>query len=174
MEIRSEHAEWAAVHRLALLLEEGHPEYKLTHAFGLFVPILCWTVQRLRAPDMRQHALVRNLEAEDARQHPWDAPHQFNGLSALKYLIALRNCVGHGDARNVRPANRGGSLVGFEFCCEERERGQVIWQASVTLKRHDLNRIGLELSNRFCDALSGADYLHEQFTTAGGEIAEVS
>ena len=51
MEIRSEHVEWAVVHRLSKLLDEKHEEFNVTSAYSSFVTILCWVIQRVRARD---------------------------------------------------------------------------------------------------------------------------
>jgi hypothetical protein len=81
----------------------------------------------------------------------------FHGFNAARFLMALGNAVAHGDARNIRPVNRGNILVGHEFRCSERERGRVTWRGRIILERRDMRRIGIALADRFCDAVAGRD-----------------
>lgn len=151
--ILRDHTEWAVVDRLGkmLLQTDGGP-YDVTQAYALFSGILCWTVQRLRAPDTEIDQIAvaaRQLwnvwEHQDIADDPWliwtdpsdrdvvengrsfkvPRPVNFEGHTVTRFLENLRNAVAHGDARTVEPFNFDYRLYGFTFrCAEYAGRGQ--------------------------------------------------
>jgi hypothetical protein len=176
--IAEEQMEWATVHRMRNMLMNVRGDYKVTHSYALFTTILCWVMQRVRASsrddiDQRARALLQELQNEQISELPWniwtgsdpraearrfgpEGPFaEFRGFDAARFLTALRNATAHGDARNIRPFNRGGILVGHEFRCTEKDGRRVMWRGVIVLDRADMRRIGIELADRFCAALSG-------------------
>lgn len=169
MKITDEKMEWATAHRMRDMLVNVHDDYKVTHSYALFTTILCWIMQRVRATghadiDRRARALLHELQNEQISDPPWsiwtdgERPNaegrrfpmrgrftDFRGFDAARFLTALRNATAHGDARNIRPVNRNGLLIGHEFRCTERD-GQPPWRG--------MRRIGIALADRFCAALS--------------------
>ena len=182
--ISDEHVEWAVVFRLASMLgEPQHRIFDVTHTYALFVPILCWTMQRMRQNNPQGRVLQNQLRGQKATDRPWLLPlnklhsslHEtspgnkttINGPGDWPiepFLIALRNSVAHGDARNVFPFHRQvGSqheLVGFTFRCkvafstiEKRSfygkpENSAIWQSEITLQSEDMRRIGYALAHK--------------------------
>jgi hypothetical protein len=60
--INEQHVEWAVVSRLATMLNEPqHRVFDATHTYALFVPILCWTMQRMRQNDPKGRVLQDRL-----------------------------------------------------------------------------------------------------------------
>lgn len=200
MMITDEHMEWATVDRMRQMLVNVHDDYKVTHTYALFTTILCWVMQRVRANgneelDHRAQTVLAALEDEPVSAEPWgifttDADNgqselepprlgpftKFDGFTAARFLTALRNAVAHGDARNIRPVNRNEILVGHEFHCSEKDRGQVIWRGRIVLERRDMRRIGVALADRFCEALAGSrgDNSHASFKQEAQEIREAA
>lgn len=83
-------------------------------------------------------------------------------LNARRSLVALRNAVGHGDARRVIPLNRDGLLIGYRFACTESYRtveGQWVekWQGSLCLDAAGMVSIAGQLAEQFCAALQDGD-----------------
>lgn len=78
-------------------------------------------------------------------------------LSAYRGLVALRNAVGHGDARRLTPINRDGLLVGYRFACNRayEKDGTWIekWRGTLCLDADGMASIAGELANRFCVTL---------------------
>ena len=160
------------------MLVNVHDDYKVTHTYALFTTILCWVMQRIRTNgagriDRRAQSVLGTLENELISDQPWgiwtigandqqlvqDIPRrgpfpEFDGFTAARFLTALRNATAHGDARNIRPVNRGGILVGHEFHCSEKEKKRVIWRGNIVLERRDMQRIGIALADRYCEALA--------------------
>jgi hypothetical protein len=173
MQITDDHVEWAIVNRLQKMLEEPpHSEFNVTHTYALFVPIICWTLQRIRAngrtgADALAANVLNKLKRQKIEEAPWKIVPDgegFQGMSADRFLINLRNAVAHGDARRIRPFHRtvrGQSscdLVGFSFQCEEKDnRNNTVWTGTIKLREDDLRRIGIELAKAFCRALRGSD-----------------
>ncbi len=178
MMINDEHMEWATVDRMRDMLVNVHDDYKVTHTYALFTTILCWVMQRVRTSgnghlDRQARSVLAVLKNEQISDQPWEIwttennerhevqdlpPHgpfkDFDDFNAARFLTALRNATSHGDARNIRPINRGGFLVGHEFRCSKKERGRVIWRGRIVLERRDMRRIGIALANRYCEALA--------------------
>ena len=184
--ISEQHVEWAVVSRLAKMLEgPQHRIYDVTHTFALFVPILCWTMQRMRQNDPKGQVLQNRLRRGRATDEPWRLPFKKAHRSLYDvgpesgtitngpedwpiepFLIALRNSVAHGDARNVLPFHRQVAdrheLVGFKFKCkvvsptaeETPDYGKAeksaIWQGEITLIGEDMRRMGCALAREFC------------------------
>jgi hypothetical protein len=147
-QITRDHAEWAMVGRLRLLLEEQpHAKYNVTQAYALFTMILCWVMQRIRIPtaeinsadDQVAHKLLQALSKEKITDAPWriyaapakritmigpyrvtvPAPENFEEHTIARFLINLRDATAHGDARSVSPFNSEQLLAGFTFSCAE-------------------------------------------------------
>ncbi len=83
-------------------------------------------------------------------------------LNASRSLVALRNAVGHGDARRVTPLNRDGLLIGYRFACTEGYRGDdgqwvEKWRGSLCLDAAGMASIAGELADQFCAALQAGD-----------------
>lgn len=178
MMITDEHMEWATVHRMRDMLENVHDDYKVTHTYALFTTILCWVMQRIRTNgadriDQRAQSVLETLENEIISDQPWeiwtndaddqqlvqDMPRrgpfpEFGGFTAARFLTTLRNATAHGDARNIRPVNRGGILVGHEFRCSEKGQRRVTWHGKIVLERRDMKRIGIALADRYCKAFA--------------------
>ena len=179
MMITDEHMEWATVHRMRDMLVNVHDDYKVTHTYALFTTILCWVMQRIRTNgagriDRRAQSVLETLKNELISDQPWgiwtigandqqmaqDIPRhgpflEFDEFTAARFLTALRNATAHGDARNIRPVNRGNILVGHEFHCSEKNAQRVeTWHGKIVLERRDMRRIGIALADRYCEALA--------------------
>lgn len=72
-------------------------------------------------------------------------------ISALAFAIALRNAVAHGDGRKVKPVNRPGQLVGFEFTLSN-PGGFPEWQCQTQLNRSAMAQIAGKLVDAFCSS----------------------
>jgi hypothetical protein len=90
----------------------------------------------------------------------------FNGHTAIRFAINLRDATAHGDARNVRPfhtkRNRGADrqLIGFTFDCAEKDqsdRRRISWKGSITLLEADMRRIAANLAKVYCHVMQGGD-----------------
>lgn len=131
-EITKDHVEWAVVYRLWLMLDEPpHKQYSVTQTYALFTAILCWVMQRIRTKqdksetDRVAQKVLDRLSREKINKEPWDVavtariarigalavgvptPSNFEKRRPDQVLIALRDAVAHGDARNVIPFNCG-------------------------------------------------------------------
>lgn len=192
MEIRDDHVEWAVVDRLRKMLKNPpSTEFNVTQTYALFVSILCWILQRIRSKECSDvDKLVANvlekLQSHRIEDAPWSIPTdrvdtqveigpfpEFAGRTAKQFLIALRDAVAHGDARNVRPYHQrrdgkgGADLIGFQFECQERNRHrQIVWAGTITLVETDMRRIGVALADMFCEALrrSGDNECDQHFS----------
>lgn len=170
--ITKDHIEWAVIHRLRLIAERGHADFKVTQAYAVMTSTLCWTMQRVRndgkmPADRLAAKVLTQLGKERVADAPWsigqgageiaridpyiDPIHfaeGFHAMDAKDFLIQLRNAVGHGDGRTVTPVNqmRNGRhfLVGFTFSLKD---------GRLTLLADDMRRITIELADRFCQAL---------------------
>jgi len=171
-EITRGHAEWAVVDRLrALLNETPHAEYNVTQAYGLCLAVLAWVMQRVRTPENHANSpedraaisVKLALEAQGVDALPWGlmtggadgheaANGDFKGFTAFSFLKWLRDASCHGDARQVFPANSGGSLRGFEFRASARNDRE----RTLVLNERDLRRIGVGLATMYCQALQSA------------------
>jgi hypothetical protein len=184
MEITEEHVEYAVVQRLRDMLNDAREPYKLTAAYAFFTAILCWSAQRMRtrlngndsAFDIAAKRLWDGLKEEPITSRPWSirieeakvveiktslkrsalASGDFKDHTVARFIENLRNAVAHGDARNVRPFNHGGKLVGFEFQCVEKEKKKVTWSGKVVLLRSDMVRVADEIASRFCREMEAA------------------
>ena len=172
--ISGESKEFATVQRLGEMLRNipAREPYRVTLTHALFTSILCWSVQRLRAPEPRAHEAWTQLEGEPVEDAPWSVPvdpaqkpqargvgpfPEFQGFSSARLLVALRNAVAHGDDRRIAPWNRGDSLVGHKFTCVETDkRGRKTFRGTIILLREDMRRIGCALADRHCEALNAA------------------
>lgn len=176
MEIKKEHVEWAVVNRLCLLLTDERPEteYEVTLTFALFAGIVLWSRQSLGrcATDKEWPDAARLLLCEKATALPWGIREdrlvgtckvkEFSGrdttvtlkdATAWQLIVFLRNCIGHGDGRTVKPHDREWKphspkrrLDGFIFT-DNKNPG-----ASVCLSAADMIRVGERLARVFCQA----------------------
>jgi hypothetical protein len=147
--INPDHVEFAVVERLKLLLEtSGQSAFNVTSTYSFFVPIVCWTVQRMRAlPKDEATEVLEKLNQEALDSSPWLIPTSIPSMTSFhealplrvgpfsdfadrsvgQFLIDIRNAVAHGDARCVRPfpEPKPGTtdlhLLGFKFDCSEIE-----------------------------------------------------
>ena len=71
-------------------------------------------------------------------------------ISALSFVIALRNSVAHGDGRSVKPVNRPGQLVGFEFQLAN-PKFFPSWSCNTQLNRSAMAQIAGKMVDAFCD-----------------------
>lgn len=185
-QITNDHAEWAVVGRLRDMIEESpHPTFNVTQAYSLFTTTLCWVMQRIRIPpheissrdDEIARSLFKKLKGAPIVTDPWrvhvapieriefvgatrvrvPAPQGFEGHTAERLLINLRDAAAHGDARNVSPFNISASskqlLAGFTFSCVEFKDRKKVWDGTITLLEEDLRRIGTQLAKLYCDAI---------------------
>lgn len=79
-------------------------------------------------------------------------------LKARRSLVALRNAVGHGDARNLTPLNHRGLLIGYRFACNDSYRNDKNewvekWSGSICLDAAGMASIAGEIADQFCAAL---------------------
>ena len=129
MQITDDHVEWAVVSRLQkMLTAPPHLEFNVTHTYALFVPILCWTMQRIRKKpetevDNLAAGVLKKLQGQKVEDSPWNIATDrseiiqmtkasvpsvgpfdaFRNMSVDRFVINLRNAVAHGDGRRVRP-----------------------------------------------------------------------
>jgi hypothetical protein len=82
-------------------------------------------------------------------------------FNSFRSLVALRNAVGHADARVVKPLNKDGLLIGYRFSCSESirvNRSWVnTWHGSLCLDAAGMASIAGELADQFCAALQEGD-----------------
>lgn len=185
MEITEEHVEYAVVDRLREMLNDAREPYKVTAAYAFFTAILCWSAQRMRtqlngndsAADIAAKQLWDGLEADAIINRPWNmrieaskvsdiqygrlrqsavASVDFRDHTVARFIENLRNAVAHGDARNVRPFNHKGKLVGFEFHCVEKKKNKITWSGKVVLLGSDMVRVADEIASRFCREMEAA------------------
>lgn len=77
-----------------------------------------------------------------------------NDISALAFIIALRNAVAHGDGRSVKPVNRPNQLVGFEFSLSNPKNFPQ-WSNETQLNRSAMAQIAGGMVEVFCDKFRG-------------------
>jgi hypothetical protein len=125
-----------------------------------------------KVKDMKARSVAEALQEKDANQDPWylslgseirveqavsfvfsvPPPVGFEGKSLWDVLVALRDAIAHGDARTVEPFNVGGVIAGFTFkCAEDPRKGN--WTGQITLLEQDMRRIGIELAEKYCQAV---------------------
>lgn len=93
-----------------------------------------------RLPNASGELNTLRLEDDDGRK-----------ISALAFIIALRNAAAHGDGRNVKPVNRPGQLVGFEFSLSNPNNNFPQWSCQTKLNRSAMAQISGKLVDVFCD-----------------------
>lgn len=71
-------------------------------------------------------------------------------ISALSFLVALRNAVAHGDGRSVKPVNRPNQLVGFEFKLSS-PRNFPKWSSVTQLNRRAQVQLAGKMADVFCE-----------------------
>ena len=91
--------------------------------------------------------------------HDFHDPKTGKQFRAFRCLKALRNAVGHGDAKRVTPVNRGNQLIAYTFACTEAHptnSGNWVetWSGRVCLDRRGMANIGCELASQYCNAIS--------------------
>jgi hypothetical protein len=97
----------------------------------------------------------------------------FDEMTAEAAFKWLRDALAHGDGRTIapihKPSSRGNRefLAGFRF--EERRNGAQ--RLCCSLYDVDMRRMGTELADRFCRALSGLDR-YEEYDVATASIEE--
>ena len=202
-EITKDHAEWALVDRLRLLLEEPpHQSFNVTQSYALFTTILCWVMQRIRIKpheiaskdDQIAHKLFQELMGASINTDPWrihvapteriepagatsvrvPAPQSFEAHTAERFLVNLRHATAHGNARSVEAFNMGGLLVGFTFSCAEFERKKKTWEGKITLLEADMRRIGIQLARLYCDAIRHSHLRDPHFGRDAASIEEAA
>lgn len=82
--------------------------------------------------------------------------HQFDAFRCLK---ALRNAIGHGDAKRVIPVNKEKCLIGYTFICSEAHMNKDgnwvgTWAGRVCLDRRAMVNVGCELADQYCSAIA--------------------
>lgn len=181
--------EWEVVSRMKAILETPHPDFEVTHAYASLVPILCWTLQNLRAEERKPESLISTLDGEPIVSEPWkvdasqirildgrvEIPEK---LSAKWFLVGLRNGVAHGDHHRVTPQSDGTEqnrkLTGFEIECKAHERNECVWRGKVILRQPDMLHLGLELANRFCENFRGGKWRRQESRTRLTEAAQAA
>lgn len=179
MIISQKHMEFATIDRLAEMLKEGHEKFGLTHAYALFVPVLCWTLQKLRSASFQNSALMKKLQEESAIVAPWSAPvDTFQEFNTLRFLEALRNAVAHGDDRRVAPVNHDLLLIAYRISCNERrdqkDRKKITWEGEIVLDREGMRRIGLALAERYRNAFKADPASGQYFVEDARSIKEAA
>ncbi|CUH64703.1 hypothetical protein TL5118_00984 [Thalassovita autumnalis] len=87
-------------------------------------------------------------------------------ISALSFIVALRNSVAHGDGRSVKPVNRPKQLVGFEFDLRS-PRYFPSWSRNTQLNRSAMAQIAGKMVDTFCER-----FRHSS-TTITGELEQI-
>lgn len=160
MQITDDHVEWAVIHRWREILSDPpDTEFDVTFAFAAFSAIVCWTVQRMRAPnDSRTkpawvdlgNICFADFIANSAGVPP-SLPVELATLSAADGIVWVRHVLAHGDARNIRPMNstpgRRGEvrLLGFRLTGSGPA-------AALDLDANTMKSFAISLADRFCDA----------------------
>ena len=171
-QITDANKEFATIERMREMLDSIPQDapYRVTLSYALFTSILCWSVQRLRSRVPRVRQAWARLKAEPVEAAPWSVPVDpimrpqvrgvgpfpaFQGFTAARLLIALRNSVAHGDDRRVMPSNDGEFLTGHKFICVETDEDRrETFRGAIVLLREDMRRIGCALADRHCQALN--------------------
>jgi hypothetical protein len=94
----------------------------------------------------------------------------FENMPAEVFINWLRNAIGHGDGRTIRPLHKKGKngvdtwLSGFEIKFNEVQKSKRILHLQIY--DADMRRIGSLLADRFCRALANSpDYSMEDVAT---------
>ena len=87
-------------------------------------------------------------------------------ISALSFLVSLRNAVAHGDGRSVKPVNRPKQLVGFEFALSN-PRYFPAWSSGTQLNRSAQVQIAGKMVDVFCEKF------REQRTATESDLASI-
>lgn len=96
---------------------------------------------------------------------------QGQNITALAFAISLRNAVAHGDGRNVKPVNRPGQLVGFEFVMKNPS-GFSEWSCETQLNRTALAQIAGKMVEVFCGNFRAQRSITESELSSIGESDE--
>ena len=186
-EIRERHLDWAIMDRFRQMLRTEQAGLEVTHAFALLQSVLCWADQRIRRldnPERDANALKFRdwMRKQKIDEEPFSltltdrivapqgfgpiaipAAAKFAGMKAERFLRVMRNALGHGDSRRLRPVNikRKRSperqLIGIQFdCWEESDNGKT-WEDSITLLGEDMRHIGLVIADHFCSCTEVAE-----------------
>jgi hypothetical protein len=111
------------------------------------------------------------------------AANQINGdfkdMPVEDFVKWLRNAIGHGDGRTIRPLHKKGEhgaqtwLSGFQVRFNETQNSNCI--LDLKLYDVDMRRIGSLLADRFCQALAAAaNYSNEDIATRVIETENVA
>lgn len=93
----------------------------------------------------------------------------FNKMPVEDFVKWLRNAIGHGDGRTIRPLHKNGKhgetwLGGFQVTFNERQNSTRV--LDLRLYDADMRHIGSLLADRFCQALAKAPtYYMEDIAT---------
>lgn len=127
-----------------------------------------WRQQRIVEPPWSLSQVVpqkvRHDESFDPEGNDWAVNQGFSGCDAEQFLVDLRNALGHGDGRTIKPLHRLSHddhrtlLAGFRL---------TIGQNELALFHEDLVRIGGVLADDFCTALSSDEVWFEQNANCG-------
>lgn len=122
-----------------------------------FVKVEPWEIDLSRSSDLGDTNKVFLNNFQDFRD-----PKTGDPFSAFRCLKALRNAVGHGDAKRVTPVNKGNKLIGYSFNCTEahvNKEGSWIgtWSGRVCLDKRAMLNLGRELADQYCLAIAGDD-----------------
>lgn len=160
-EIVDKVAEFETVRRLAEMLGTAKEDYKTTESYALFTAILCWVMQRVRTPehhdnlgDGHARSVGERLKEHRISEEPWQIG-QFENMSAFDFFKHLRDSVAHGDRRRISPLNENSILVGHSFELRSHNGARLV--GTVDLRRKDMRRLGIQLAELFCEAMSAVD-----------------
>lgn len=103
----------------------------------------------------------------------------FKGMPVEDFVKWLRNAIGHGDGRTIRPLHKKGKhgaqtwLSGFQVRFNETQNSNRV--LDLKLYDADMRRIGSMLADRFCQALAAAPtYYNEDIATRVIETEQVA
>lgn len=196
--IANEHVEWAVVNRLKAMLD--HPpqtDFNVTLGFSLFSTILLWTknrmwVQAINGPADDQAAAARGKLGEALIiEEPWNLSRQFppnhvpgevnadfSTMKAADFFKWLRDALAHGDGRTILPlhwtSNETGRewLGGFLVTFPETKNSHRI--LTLHFFKRDIQRLGQQLADLFCQHLANGDDYHFQDSATLRMLGEVT
>ena len=102
--------------------------------------------------------------ADHAGEHAVNA--DFAEMSAEDFFRSLRDALAHGDGRSIRPIHKLSRrhdttlLAGFEIKIAGTNGAKE--DLVLSLYSADIRRMGIELADRFCQALRGGDHHFEE------------
>jgi hypothetical protein len=175
MDISKKQEEFEVVYRLRILLGrvKRNIDYDVTMSYALFTGIIMWSRQSLgRFNENKWPELALRLLHEKAIESPWKVNQdQLDGEGLItefldqkarkiklkdatiwQLIVFIRNCIGHGDGRTVKPKSkpnspRGSVLEGFTFSSNKTD-------GTVYLTKDDMIQIADHLAQVLCDTYS--------------------